>query len=106
MAKQQAKPDGTHARRAAVKILYSVLDKGEAFDDALARELGAKELANHPSDRAFARAIATLVLRRLGQIDDLMKTLPDKPARKSTSPHQRTHTHSYPSNCSPPNKHT
>jgi len=79
MAKQQAKSDGTHARRAAVKILYAVLDKGEAFDDALARELGAKELANHPSDRAFARAIATLVLRRLGQIDDLMKTLLDKP---------------------------
>jgi 16S rRNA (cytosine967-C5)-methyltransferase len=76
---KQSKADGTGARRAAVKILYGVIDKGEAFDDVLARELGAPDLANHPSDRAFARAIATLVLRRLGQIDDLMKTLLDKP---------------------------
>ncbi len=78
MAKTQ-KPDGTSARRAAAQVLHSVLEKGETLDDALARELAVKGLANHPSDRAFARAIATLVLRRLGQIDDLLAGLLDRP---------------------------
>lgn len=78
MAKTQ-KPDGTGARRAAVQVLHAVLEKGETLDDALSRELAVKNLANHPSDRAFARAIATLVLRRLGQIDDLLAGLLDRP---------------------------
>ncbi len=79
------KPDGTGARRAAAAVLQSVLDKGETLETALNRELSAKDLAHHPSDRAFARAIATTALRRLGQIDAVLdamldKSLPEKAA--------------------------
>ncbi len=83
--KEKSKPDGTAARRAAAAVLMSVLNKGETLETALNRELGANDLANHPSDRAFARAIATTALRRLGQIDAVLdamldKTLPEKAA--------------------------
>ena len=80
-----SKQDGTGARRAAAAVLQSVLDKGDTLETALNRELSAKDLANHPSDRAFARAIATTALRRLGQIDAVLdsmldKTLPERAA--------------------------
>jgi len=73
-----SKQDGTGARRAAAAVLQSVLDKGETLETALNRELSAKGLANHPSDRAFARAIATTALRRLGQIDAVLDAMLDK----------------------------
>ncbi len=81
----RSRADGTGARRAAAAVLLSVLGKGETLETALTRELGAKDLANHVSDRAFARAIATTALRRLGQIDAVLdamldKSLPDKAA--------------------------
>lgn len=80
-----SKPDGTGARRAAAAVLLAVLTKGETLETALNRELSAKDLSNHPSDRAFARAIATTALRRLGQIDAVLdamldKSLPEKAA--------------------------
>ncbi|MEQ9146069.1 MAG: transcription antitermination factor NusB [Parvibaculaceae bacterium] len=72
-------PAGTSARNAALRALFAVLEKGETLDEALARELASADLAVHPSDRAFARAIVTLVLRRLGQVDDLLASLLDRP---------------------------
>ncbi len=73
-----SRQDGTGARRAAAAVLLAVLGKGETLEAALNRELGGKDLANHPSDRAFARAIATTALRRLGQIDAILDTMLDK----------------------------
>jgi 16S rRNA (cytosine967-C5)-methyltransferase len=80
-----SKQDGTGARRAAANILQAVLNKGETLETALNRELGAKDLANHPSDRAFARAIATTVLRRLGQIDAVLDAMLDKTLPESAA---------------------
>lgn len=84
-ASARPKPDGTGARRAAAAVLLAVLNKGETLEKALTKELSVKDLANHPSDRAFARAMATTALRRLGQIDAVLdamldKSLPDKAA--------------------------
>lgn len=71
--------DGTPARLAALAVLRAVLETGSTLDDALVKELGRPELKNHPSDKALVRAIATIVLRRLGQIDDILARMLDRP---------------------------
>lgn len=73
------KQDGTDARRAALKVLQGVLQSGLTLDEALAHVFADAKLRAHPSDRAFTRALATTVLRRLGQIDDLIGQLLAKP---------------------------
>ncbi|MEQ9519265.1 MAG: transcription antitermination factor NusB [Parvibaculum sp.] len=76
---RQPREDGTPARLAAMGVLRAVLETGSTLDDALVKELGRPELKNHPSDKALVRAIATIVLRRLGQIDDILARMLDKP---------------------------
>lgn len=68
------------ARRAAAELLVAVLDQGQALGDALTRTQSFAILGGR--DRAFARAMATSALRRLGGIDAvlahfLQKPLPD-----------------------------
>ena len=68
--------DGIVARELAVAIVRSVLDDGRPLEEALSLaiarlpDLDARALA--PRDRAFARAIAMSVLRRRGQLYDLV----------------------------------
>ena len=71
---------GVAARRVAVDLIASMLTAGRPFDEAghdRSITEGAPELA--PRDRAFARLIAATVLRRLGQIDDLLRRAIDRP---------------------------
>ncbi|MEM9139315.1 MAG: RsmB/NOP family class I SAM-dependent RNA methyltransferase, partial [Pseudomonadota bacterium] len=56
---------GLAAREAAIDHLSAVLEKGRMFDGVHA--------AGSPAERAEARALADLVLRRLGQIDALIE---------------------------------
>lgn len=84
---RRAKPvaQGVLARRAALDIL-SLVRGGLALDEALdaCRSFGALE----GRDRAFARALASTVLRRQGTIDALIGKYIDKPlparAQKAT----------------------
>lgn len=71
------------ARQAAAQLLVATLDEGRALDDALNSTPQFQALVG--ADRAFARALVTAVLRRLGGLDAvlarfLMKPLPDSAA--------------------------
>ena len=73
---------GVAARRAALFLLDGVLRQGHSLDSLTAGEPAA--LARlEPRDRAFARLLATTVLRRLGQIDAVLEAFLERalPAR-------------------------
>lgn len=60
---------GIPARLAAVTLIEAALEKRSGFDEAAA---SADFLKLSESERAFARALALLVLRRLGQLDQVI----------------------------------
>lgn len=65
------------SRRVALEILVSCLDKGQPLDDALARHQGFAGL--DPRDRAFVRLLLATTLRRLGEIDEVLGFLIERP---------------------------
>jgi 16S rRNA (cytosine967-C5)-methyltransferase len=66
-----------NARIAAADLLVAVLDEGRALDDAL--DAAQSFAALEGRDRAFARAMATAALRRLGGIDAILAHFLQKP---------------------------
>ncbi len=70
-------PDGLAARQLAAAAIFAVLDQRRSFDEAFQRAADAAKLA--PRDRAFARAIATTVLRRRGEIKAVLAKFLEKP---------------------------
>lgn len=69
--------DGLPARDVAVSALFSVLVEKRPFDDAFAKAAAGRGLA--PRDRAFARLIATTVLRNRGSLQAVLRTYLAKP---------------------------
>jgi 16S rRNA (cytosine967-C5)-methyltransferase len=69
--------EGLKTRDAAVSALFSVLIEHRPFDDVFARVSAARDLA--PRDRAFARLIATTVLRNRGALQAVLNTYIAKP---------------------------
>ncbi|MEC9347428.1 MAG: transcription antitermination factor NusB [Pseudomonadota bacterium] len=67
------------ARRTAVDILASVLDRGVPLDDALDRQLAGLE----PRERRFAHAIVLASLRHRGSIEHMIEKLLDRPLPRS-----------------------
>jgi len=65
------------SRRVALDILVACLDKGQPLDDALARHQGFAGL--DPRDRAFVRLLLATTLRRLGEIDEILGLLIERP---------------------------
>jgi len=65
------------SRRVALDILVACLDKGQPLDDALARHPGFPTL--DPRDRAFVRLLLATTLRRLGEIDEVLGLLIERP---------------------------
>ena len=65
------------SRHAALDVLTACLDKGQPLDDALARHSGFAGL--DPRDRAFVRLLLATTLRRLGEIEEVLGTLIEKP---------------------------
>lgn len=65
-----------NARRAATELLVAV-EAGQALDDALNTTHAYAELEGR--DRAFARALATATLRRLGGIDAVLSRFMQRP---------------------------
>jgi 16S rRNA (cytosine967-C5)-methyltransferase len=66
---ERPEPVGTPARRAALRLLTSVLQQGRALESALD---GAFAGVERPADRALARAIVAATLRRLPDLDVLI----------------------------------
>jgi 16S rRNA (cytosine967-C5)-methyltransferase len=62
-------PPGAASRRAALQLLDAVLRRGQPLERALA---SATKGLDKPADRALAHAIASEVLRRLPDLDDLI----------------------------------
>lgn len=68
-------------RRAAAELTIAVLDHGRTFEDALADTKSFNALEGR--DRAFARAVASATLRRLGGIDAILAKFLAKPLPES-----------------------
>ena len=66
---------GVPARAEALRLFAAVLDERRPLDEALLAAPGGLD----PRDRALARAIAATGLRRLGEIDALLKGFLQKP---------------------------
>jgi 16S rRNA (cytosine967-C5)-methyltransferase len=84
-AKRQGQPEsvpGYAARKAAVAILSDVLRRKRPLDAAVSDALAAVNLP--PRDSGFARAIATMSLRRFGQLEALIRQF----VPKSPLPHK------------------
>jgi len=72
-----ASSDGLAARDVAVSALFSVLVEKRPFEDVFAKAAATRDLA--PRDRAFARLIATTVLRNRGSLQAVLRTYLEKP---------------------------
>lgn len=75
-----------NARQAAADLVVAVLDLGRALEDALDKTPSFKALEGR--DRAFARALATTTLRRLGGIDAVLAQFLERPL-PDTATHAR-----------------
>jgi 16S rRNA (cytosine967-C5)-methyltransferase len=64
------------SRKVALDVLTACLDKGQPLDDALARNPGFESL--DPRDRAFVRLLLATTLRRLGEVDEVLRQLVER----------------------------
>lgn len=71
------------ARMTALGALLHTLDRGRPLDTAWAADRHFSNL--NPSDRAFAQMLAKTVLRRLGQIDELLQRFLEHPLKPGAS---------------------
>ena len=72
MAEQNGKtPAGLSARYNAIKILSQIFTSQRALDELINTNPSYNKMAQR--DRAFVRLILATTLRRLGQIDELLK---------------------------------
>jgi 16S rRNA (cytosine967-C5)-methyltransferase len=65
------------SRQAALELLGTCLDRGQPLDDALGSHQGFAALV--PRDRAFVRLLLATVLRRLGELDEVLGSLIERP---------------------------
>ncbi len=72
------------AREAALDILYNVLEKSRPLDQVLESHKGFLSVSTR--DRAFVRMLTTTTIRRLGQIDDLIRRALSKPDQVISPP--------------------
>lgn len=80
--KSQPTSEGAASRRAALDIL-TLVRAGANLDEALEACRSFNELEG--SDRAFARALASAVLRRQGTLDDIIAPFIERPLPKRAS---------------------
>ena len=80
-AESDSDNDGLISRTVALDLISQVLDKRQAFDHAL--EAHEAFHALDTQDKAFVRMMVATVLRRLGQIDDLIAQSEDRSTTKT-----------------------
>ncbi len=68
--------DGMMARRVALGLLYHILQQKRSLDESFTHD--GYFAALPPRDRGFTRMLVTTVLRRKGQMDDLLRRAMDK----------------------------
>jgi 16S rRNA (cytosine967-C5)-methyltransferase len=71
------------ARRAAAELLVAVMDRGRALEDSLAETESFSALEGR--DRAFARALVTAGLRRLGGLNAVLSRFLERPLPESAA---------------------
>ena len=78
---------GKKSRAAALALLEAVLERHQALDDAVASALedGGRLARLEARDRAFARLLASTVLRHLGQLDEVIGRCLERPLGKRLS---------------------
>jgi len=77
---------GLPPRRAAAQLLLAVLQKHLPFDTAFAEQTATGLLSRlSERDKALARAIAGMALRRLGQIDAVFESFLERPLKGNVS---------------------
>ena len=76
------KDDPLQTRRVALQILLTVFEKKQPLDQVLDNSNGF--LALEARDKAFTRMLVTTTIRRLGQIDDIIKQGLSKPDQEIT----------------------
>ena len=79
-----------NARIAAAELLIAMLDNGRALEDALEQTASYRKLEGR--DRAFARALATAGVRRLGSVDAVLSRMLQRPLPE-TANHARALLH-------------
>ena len=79
MTRDTGAQDTRSARAVALAILEEVLGRRRPLDDALAGDQALAALSLR--DRAFARRLVATLLRRLGQIDDLIERCLERPLK-------------------------
>ena len=67
-------------RAVAFQLLAQILDRRRTLDEALAESKGFAALAAR--DRALVRRLLATLLRRLGQVDDLIETCLNRPLKR------------------------
>ncbi len=67
-------------RAVAFQLLAQILDRRRTLDEALAESNGFAALAAR--DRAFVRRLLATLLRRLGQVDDLIEACLNRPLKR------------------------
>jgi len=72
------------SRRTALDVLVACLDRGQPLDDALSRHQGFTGL--DPRDRAFVRLLLATTLRRLGEIEEVLAVLIERPLEGANAP--------------------
>lgn len=72
------KKDDLTPRIIATEIIHAILRKGQSLDDMLSMHKGLPSLEKR--DRAFVHALVACTLRRLGQIDAVLKHCYQKPS--------------------------
>jgi 16S rRNA (cytosine967-C5)-methyltransferase len=77
LIRKQVETDQSGARRLAQRAVFLVVDRHLPLEETLIDSPDWLKLA--PRDRAFARLLLATVLRRLGQIDDIIKQFVQRP---------------------------
>lgn len=76
--------DPLASRRVALEVLTACLDKGQPLDDVLGQHRGFPDL--DPRDRAFVRLLLATVLRRLGELDETLREMVERPLQGPNAP--------------------
>jgi 16S rRNA (cytosine967-C5)-methyltransferase len=72
-----------NARRAAADLLTTIVDRGRSLEDALVETPSYAELQGR--DRAFARALASAGIRRLGGVNAVLSRFLERPLPESAT---------------------
>src|SRR5690606_30551741 len=78
-------PSGLIPRQFAASLLKAVLLKKQPLDETFNAKAGGPFAGLDARDRAFARAMTAVSLRRLGQIEDILRRFVNRPLHENAA---------------------